>query len=186
MERNNTVYLLVGQRGSGKSDYAKKIIENQPELSTISRDEILIRLFGSTDTNPYTGEQYFVKNIMDRLLRYKLSTQTELRLILDAWTGNSKERKLIIDKLKSYGATRIIALYFITPLETVNLWFWKKPGIAKIEEMGIRQGKGLVFFSEDAPAHDYKLFHELASQIDSDGFDGIIRINPQKEIVTLS
>ncbi|MDP2934794.1 MAG: AAA family ATPase [bacterium] len=186
MEKNNTVYLLIGQRGSGKSHYARRIIENQPGLSAVSRDEILLRFFGSVDTNPYTGAQYLAQEIMHRLLRRKLSTQTGLRLILDAWTGESRERKLLISRLRQHGATRVVALYFITPLETVNSWFWKKPGIAKMKEMKIRQEKGLLFFSEDAPAHDYKIFHECASRIDSNGFDKVIRINPQKELVVLN
>lgn len=186
MARNNTVYLLVGQRGSGKSEYAQRLIGNRSGISLVSRDEILIRLFGSTHTNPYTGGQYIAESVMNRLLRFKLSTQTGLRLILDAWTGDSRERKLLIGKLKQYGATHIVALYFITPLDRVSVWFWQKPGIAKAEEIGKRQEKGLVFFSEDAPANDYELFHEFASQIDSDGFDEVVRINPEEELISLA
>jgi len=186
MEKDNTVYLLVGQRGSGKSHYARRLIENQPGLSIVSRDRILLRLFGSVDTNPYTGEQYFAQIVMHRLLRRKLSTQTGLRLILDTWTAGSKERKPLVRKLRQYGATRVVALYFITPLETVNLWFWQKPGVAKIEEMKTQQGKGLVFFSEDAPAHNYEVFHKYASRIDSDGFDEVIKVDPKKELIALN
>ncbi|MFH1129266.1 MAG: AAA family ATPase [Patescibacteria group bacterium] len=186
MKKDNTVYLLIGQRGSGKSYYAKRIIENQPGLSAVSRDEILLRLFGAIDTDPHTGMLYFAQEIMYRLLRRKLSTQTGLKLILDSWTVESKERKLFISKLRQYGATHIIALYFITPLETVNLWFWKKPEIAKIKEMKTRREKGLTFFSENDPAHDYEVFHKYASQIDSDGFDGVIRVNPQEELIVLN
>ena len=172
MARNNTVYLLVGQRASGKSSYAKRLIESQPELSLVSRDEILVRLFGSTDTNPYTGEQYIAESVMDRLLRLKLSTQTDLRLILDAWTGDSRSRRLLIEKLKQYGAARIVALYFTTSVERVNMWFWQKPRIAKMEEMGKRREEGLVFFSKDAPANDYEVFHKLASKIDCGRYRG--------------
>lgn len=185
MGRNNTVYLLVGQRGSGKSHYAKQVIERQPEISAVSRDEILVRLFGSVHMSPYTGGQYFAQEIMYRLLRCKLSTQTGLKLILDTWTGYSEERRSLVKKLRQYGATRIVALYFVTSLKTVNIWFWEKPGIAKAEEMKARQGKGFVFFSKDAPSHDYEFFHENASQINSDGFDKVIRIDPKKELISL-
>ncbi len=182
---DNTIYLLVGQRGAGKSHYAGRLIKNQPELSIVSRDAILIRLYGSTDTDPYSGAGHSVQKIMHRLLRRKLSTQTNLRLILDTFTSDSRERKLLINKMREYGATRIVALYFVTPLEIVDQWFWEKPGIAKMSEMSARRGEGLVFFSENAPGRDYKVFHELASQIDSDGFDEVIRIDPQKELVVL-
>lgn len=178
MKEGNVVYLLVGQRGSGKSHYAKQLIEKQPELSAVSRDEILIRLCGSTHADPYSGVHFFAYQIMHRLLRRKLSTQKELSLILDMWTESSRDRKRLIRTLKEYGATRVVALYFTTPVEVVSSWFWKKPGIAKMKEMRTRQGEELIFFSEDAPARDHKLFHKLASHIDSDGFDEVIRIDP--------
>jgi len=183
---NNVVYLLVGQRGSGKSQYCERLSKAQPEFSVISRDEILIRLFGSTDTDPHGGEQHMARCTMGRLLRRKLSTKRGLALILDAWTGGSRERQMLIENLRGYGADRIVALYFITSLETVNAWFWKKPGIAKFKEMAARRGQGLSFFSEDAPAHDYELFHRHARDIDEDGFDEVIRIDPEKELITLA
>ena len=186
MEKNNTVYLLVGPRGSGKSHYARRLVGAQPGLTGISRDEILARLCGSADASPYTGAHYFCLKIMERLLRRKLSIQTGLRVMLDSWTGESEERKRLIRILREHGATRIVALYFITPLELVSQWFWQKPGIAKIKEWKSRKAENLTYFSEDAPAHDFRLFHELAACIDSDGFDEVIRIDPCAELITLS
>lgn len=185
INKDNVVYLLVGQRGSGKSHYAEQILKNQPEMSVVSRDEIMMRLFGSVYGNPYTGQHHITSAIMCRLLRRKLSTQTGLKVILDTWTGTSEERTAIAKKLKQYGATRIVALYFTTPLVMVDRWFWEKPGIAKMEDMGTRQGERLVFFSNDAPARDYETFHECAAHIDSDGFDAVIRINPTEPCITL-
>jgi predicted kinase len=184
IERN--VYLLVGQRGSGKSSYARHLVAAQPELSIISRDEILVRKFGSTDTNPYTGEQWYALEVMHRFLRFVLKTKPKAKLILDCWTGGSKERKALIRKLRDYGATRIVALYFTTPRDVVSTWFWLKPGLAKITEMHTRQGQNLTFFSEDAPLRDYDLFHQMAQSIDSDGFDEVIRIDPREKIVHLT
>lgn len=186
MKRQNDVFLLVGQRGSGKSHYGKRLIEADPKLQVISRDEILIRRYGSVHTDPYSGAGYYAYEIMDRLLRRKLATQTRARLLLDCWTGDSRERKNLLKKLRYYGADRVVALYFITPLTIVENWFWSKPGIAKIGEIRTRQGEGLSFFSENAPRHDHELFHELAAKIDSDGFDEVVRINPQKELVVLT
>ena len=86
------VYLLVGQRGSGKSSYAKRLLANQPELSHISRDEILVRKFGSTDTNPYGGAQWYALEVMHRLLRFVLRTRPMTKIILECWTGDSEGR----------------------------------------------------------------------------------------------
>lgn len=185
MGKKNVVYLLIGQRGSGKSYYAKRLLEKQPKLSVISRDEIIKRMCGSTSVSPYTGVHFFAQKMMHRLLRRKLSTQSGLSLILDTWTGDGEERMFLIRELRMYGAARIVGLYFITPVEVVNSWFWKKPEIAKIEEMEIRKEKGLTFFNEDAPARDHKIFHALTANIDSNGFDEVVRINPLDQIIDL-
>ncbi len=185
MDKNNTVYLLVGTRGAGKSHYAQKIVENQTAFSIVSRDEILIRLFGSTHTDPYSGAQYIAMMVMDRLLRRKLNTQQNLRLILDCWAGERRERKSLMKMLRQYGASRVVALYFVTPIEFVQEWFWKKPGIAKSGERRAPGGEDVVYYSESAPDHDSKLFHKLAKKIDTDGFDEVIRVNPVQELITL-
>ncbi len=181
----NNVFLLVGQRGSGKSYYGKRLVENHPELTVVSRDEILVRRFGSVHTDPYSGAGYYAQEILYRLLRRKLGTQTNVKLLLDCWTRDSRERKNLLRKLRSYGANRVVALYFVTPLKTVETWFWQKPGIAKIRDMKNHQGERLSFFSDDAPRHDHELFHKLASKIDSDGFDKVMRIDPTKKLVVL-
>ncbi|MBI4065748.1 hypothetical protein HY412_00955 [Candidatus Kaiserbacteria bacterium] len=185
MHGNNALYLLVGQRGAGKNVYAKKILSRQPEVLLISRDAVLMRLFGSTDLSPYGGQQGYGGEVTKRLLRRTLSTRTNLKIIFDYWTGESRSRQSLIRWLHNHGATRVVALYFITPLQLVNKWFWNKPGIAKMGEMGVRQNQGLCFFSEGAPSRDYKIFHELASDITSDGFDEVIRVNPLEPVIVL-
>jgi hypothetical protein len=180
------VYLLIGQRGSGKSHYVERLVANQPELSVASRDEILIRKFGSTDTSPYTGEQWYAMEVLHRFLRFVLGTRPKVKLLLDCWTEESRDRILLIQKLREYGATRVTALYFRTSREVVSTWFWLKPGIAKMGEMSSRPGEGLMFFREDAPSRDYAIFHRRARHINSDGFDEVIRVDPQKEVVFLA
>lgn len=179
------VYLLVGQRGAGKSSYAKHLLANQPELLLISRDEILVRKFGSTDTNPYGGAQWYTLEVLHRLLRFVLRTRPMVMIVLDCWTEDSKGRASLVQKLREYGATRVAALYFVTPREVVNSWFWLKPGVAKLEEMGKRGGENLVYFSADAPSRDYDAFHRLARHINSDGFNQVIRVDPRTEPIML-
>ncbi len=185
MNSDNAVYLLVGQRGAGKSVYAEKIVSQQPDVSIISRDAILKELFGSETSNPYSGELEHGGLIARDLLSEKLSTGTNLKIIFDCWTGRSRERQTLSKWMRRQGAARVIALYFVTALPLVNEWFWKKPGIARAKEMKTRPDEGLCFFLEDAPACDYELFHELASGIDSDGFDEVIRINPLEPAIML-
>lgn len=182
---NNTVYLLVGQRGSGKSHLADQILKKQPAVSLISRDMILVELFGSTSLSPYSNAHGEALYIMFEQLQKVLQDKTST-IILDCWTGHSQERQRLIEKLKSFGVTRIIALYFKTPLELVNEWFWLKPNIAKITEMKEKQDQGFSFFSVQAPARDYELFHMYAENISHDGFDEVIIIeDPRNTSITL-
>ena len=185
MKNSRVVYVLIGPRGAGKSQYAKKLAAEQPELQVVSRDEILVRLFGSEHCDRYSGGHHLALEEMNLKLRQILSATGAVSVVLDTWTGDSAERKYLIRELRDLGATRIVALYFVTPLDHVVEWFWKKPGIAKISEYHSRQGQGLVFHLEDTPRRDYKLFHKLASEIESDGFNKVIRIDPTQQTLAL-
>lgn len=182
MEKYNTIYLLVGPRASGKSLYAKQLMKQDPGLQCVSRDEVLMRLFGSVHSDGYSGSPQIAKQIIDRLLRMKLGNSNRLRLLLDYWTGTSRERQEMIYSLRKMGADRVIALYFKTHVEIVNEWFWKKPGIAKASEMKHRQGEDVVFYCEDSPIRDYNLFHRYASGISEDGFDEVVQVDPLQEL----
>ncbi len=127
----NTVFLLVGQRGSGKSHYGKRLGEEYPHMQVVSRDEIIVRLFGDVELSSYNGGNHYAYRIMHRILRRKLSTQKGITILLDCWTGSTEGREEIIELLRAHGADRVIALYFVTPLKLVNVWFWQKPGIIK-------------------------------------------------------
>lgn len=181
------VYLLVGQRGAGKSTYAERLLANQPEFSIVSRDAILVRKFGSVHNSPYGGEHLYAEEIMHRLLRLKIGRSTSIKMILDCWTGGDRDRISLIRRLRQYGAIRVVAIYFLTPLEMVNSWFWLKPGIAKIEEMKTRKGEKLVYFCPDTPKEEYDAFHRFARGIDFNGFDEVIRVyDPRGEVVVLA
>jgi predicted kinase len=180
---DKTVYLLVGPRGSGKSNYCDRMVSRQQDLAVVSRDAIMLQLFGSVHSNKYEGGHEYAFGVMQERLRTLLSAENGIRLVLDAWTGTSRERKALISVLREYGATRVIALYFITPVEYVEKWFWLKPKIARIGEMSEKHGQGYTFFGDDVPRRDHELFHRYAADIDSDGFDQVIRVNPLQELL---
>jgi hypothetical protein len=115
------------------------------------------------------------------MLRQYLSDEAGRRIVLDIWNGTSEERKGLIAASRSYGAEEVIALYFVTPVEYVEQWFWLKPGVAKSSEWKEKQGQGYVFFCKDAPRNDHQLFHEFAAGIDSDGFDRVLIVNPLQQ-----
>ena len=172
------VILIVGPRASGKSSFCEKAIAVDSSIVLVSRDTILTELFGKTSLDPYSGGHVHALERMWEVVEDQLKSHSPLRMILDTWNGSSGERRRIIAQLRRLGAERITAWYFVTPVEYVEEWFWKKPGIARMEEMATRQNQGLIFYSSDAPRRDYELFYQTASEVASDGFDQILRINP--------
>jgi predicted kinase len=172
------VILTVGPRASGKSTFCEQTVSFDPNIILLSRDKIMVELFGSTDINPYIDGHLTANEVLWDQIRSLLVRTPVPRIILDTWNGSSPERRHIIRRLKDLGAQKVIAWYFTTPAELVEEWFWKKPGIAKISEMKNRLGQGLTFYSDDAPLRDHELFHDFASDISNDGFDEIIKINP--------
>jgi predicted kinase len=174
----NEVILPIGPQGSGKSVFCEKALVTDPNLILISRDKILMELFGSVFLDSYSGGHYHASDVMWKKVRAQIQLTSEFRIILDTWNGTKQERAGIIQKLRELGVKRIVGWYFITPVEMVSEWFWEKPEVAKSSDMRNRQGENLTFFSEDAPIHNHKLFHRWASKIDSEGFDEVVRINP--------
>lgn len=170
--------VTVGPRGSGKSNFCEMAVSLNPALVLISRDKVIVELFGTTSLNPYAGEHEYASEKMWGFVKELLQSSHDITIILDAWNGSSQERVSINQRLRRLGADWIEAWYFVTHAEKVDEWFWKKPGIAKMGEMRSRRGEGLTFFSEDSPRRDYRLFHDLAAKISADGFDRIVRINP--------
>lgn len=172
------VILIVGPRASGKSSFCERTVAIDSSIVLVSRDIMLVEVFGKTSLDPYSGGHEYVSERMWKVVEDQLRSISPLRMILDTWNESSGERCRIIAQLRDLGAERIIAWYFVTPVEYVEKWFWKKPGIAKTEEMSTRQNQGLTFYLSDAPRRDHELFHQMASEIASDGFDQILRINP--------
>ena len=158
------VILSSGPRGSGKSTYLNLVKQRHPEISFLSRDEVLIEIFGSTHLDPYTGGHWYAAKVLEEKLQTILSADEDLILIYDCWNGYSSERKDLIWKLHNAGADKVICWQFVTPLEVCETWFYKKPDVGG--------------YSESACRRDYKMYHHLAQGIGEDGFDAVIEINP--------
>lgn len=171
------VIVTSGTRGSGKTSFCEKARAIDPAIVVVSRDKILMEMFGSTTLSPYSGGHYDAYREVWKAVESAL-VHEDVRVIFDVWNGNTGDRRSALEKLREFGADKVVAWLFVTPLEFVEQWFWQKPNIAKMNDRSAPQGKGLVFYSESAPRHDHELFHKLASGIDSDGFDEVVRINP--------
>ncbi len=164
-----TVFVTVGPRGSGKSTFCERIISKNPNVTLISRDKILMSLFGDVCLSPYSGGHQYAYSIMWKMVGEHLNRSANI-LILDVWNGYFDERKYIIDFLRKLGAEKIIALYFITPVSSVEKWFWQKPEVVRSH------------YLDTSPVHDHILFHRLARGICSNGFDQVLNIDPENNI----
>jgi len=160
------VCLTSGPRGSGKSTYLKTMRLNYyPKTSIISRDELLMELFGRIGLDPYAGEHdYALKILFERIKKQLFLNIEDAVLFLDCWNGYPSERRTIIKKLLELGADQVFCWQFIVPLDVCLNWFFKK-----------QDSKG---YTENMIINDYNLYYEQALNIENDGFDKVYKINP--------
>lgn len=170
-----TVILTAGPRWSGKSTFCNQIVQSHSEIVLVSRDAILIELFGSIYFSAYSGGHWIaLKKIWEIIAEY--IKQSEILMILDCWNGFANERIIITKKLRSLGVESIGAWYFITPEDVCLKWFMRE-----IEgEIKSKSSKWIKFHKEvkqESYLHDYRLYH--SQPVDStQGFDFIKKINP--------
>ena len=165
------VILTVGPRGSGKSTFCEKVIAIHPEVVLVSRDAILLEMFGSVELSPYAGDHYIGKMRMWEIAAEYLKRE-DITIILDCWNGFARERYEITTNLRKLGAEVIEAWYFVTPEETVIKW--------TLEREPVKSGKWAETtrrMRADSCHHDYQLFHSQPVKPDQ-GFNAIHRINP--------
>ena len=181
MKNGSTIFLLVGQRGAGKTTFAQKVVQVQPEISFINRDEICENLYNTTYFDPYWHSPKRPTQLIEKLLVERVSNEPECKIILEFWSPTSGNRKGLIQWLQKLGISRVVALYFITPLELVDVWFWEKEDVLK--DLKARQTGDNS--SKTSQSDDYHMFHFFAQDIDKEGFAEVIRVDPTKPLIIL-
>lgn len=166
------VVLTVGMQGAGKSTFCEKVISQHSQVIIVSRDEILIELFGDAYLSPYTGGHFEGLDEMWKRIAQHLQAP-DITIILDCWNGFAEERQIITERLASLGVDRIGAWYFITPLEENTEWFVAKRKARKGEKYATWQEAS----DRGCAEHDYELFHQQPVET-SQGFHFIVKINP--------
>ncbi|MES2224426.1 MAG: AAA family ATPase [Patescibacteria group bacterium] len=156
-----TVILTCGPRGAGKTTYVNNFALQYPGTEIVSRDDILISLYGSTTTvRTFMEDQKTGDTAMDALREaIKRSDMT----ILDFWNRTGLGRKNTVKALRETGFDKVVCWYFTTPLEICTEWIQRKSDSEYIS----------AWFYE----FDYRSFHERAASVFTDGFDEVITIN---------
>jgi predicted kinase len=102
---DNTLYIMVGLPGSGKSTYATEFIKNQ-QVEYLSSDS-LRAVFGKDESDQACTPRVFnhIKTKVDEFLK------DGKNVLVDATSVNRKERSDYINTAKKYGA-KVVAVVF--------------------------------------------------------------------------
>ncbi len=158
------IILTSGPRGAGKTTFSKQWIEEYPNTDYLSRDKLLIDLFGETSLNPYTTSPSQIHKLFMKQVEQKVQNKSNSNIIIDYWNGFPEERRFLIDEFRKYDIDKVICWKFITPKNVCLDWFMKKEDVEGYFLEGI--------------ARDYDLYHEMSKNIHQENFDAVYLINP--------
>ena len=95
------IILTSGPRGAGKSTYVKHFVEQNQEMEYLSRDDLLIELFGKTSLDSYTGGHQYAYELFSKKIKEVVeSSKSNFNLIVDSWNGYSSDRRSMIDSFR--------------------------------------------------------------------------------------
>lgn len=169
-------YLTAGPPGAGKSTFCDRVIAAHPEMVLVSRDQILIAMFGTVWLSAYTGEHEAGFERMKAIIRDALRPKNA-SIILDCWNGYPSERESIVSMLRQYGADYVEAWLFTTPVDVCVEWRLQREAERGGDEW---QGDRLEMtrkFRSISYASDHELFHSMPTT-KTQGFDRVRRVDP--------
>jgi len=173
--RQKLAILTIGPQGAGKSTFCEEILRTHPEILSVSRDKILMELFGDVFLSPYTGGHEIGYKVMWERVADCL-TRDETTLILDCWNGPREELKGICDALRSLGVRTVGGWYFVTPEDACLAWRMKKVMAEPAKEdpkwERFRQNSARDGFLEH-----FRFFHSHPVDL-SHGLDFLVKIDP--------
>lgn len=158
------VVLTSGPRGAGKSTYINNYVKQNPETIILSRDELLIELFGQTALSPYDGSHEYARQLFSDKIKKTIESNEHPNLIVDCWNGYPEERESAIEQYKLFGADKVICWKFMTPKETCIDWAMKKEDISG--------------YTKPMMERDFDTYHRFSKNILEEGFDQVRFINP--------
>ncbi len=163
------VFLTSGPRGGGKSTYVEELCRRRPDLTLVSRDQVMLELFGTVWFGAYSGGADHDRGMQEVWRRLEVALKPEgACVVFDCWNGFPADRRWLIEKLRELGADQVICLQFFVSVETCVRWYMRKP----------EQVRGGL--SESSIRCDYRLYYGQAQSIGQDGFDHVIEVRPEE------
>ncbi|MCB9819073.1 hypothetical protein H6788_02730 [Candidatus Nomurabacteria bacterium] len=164
------VILTIGPQCAGKSTFCEKVVALDPSIDLVSRDKILIELYGTVWLSSYTGGHLVAYEKMWKEVKRLVQPHSDKLLILDCWNGEEADRANILKKLKRYGVTKVSGWYFVTPKSQCVEWSFLKIPFKKDTEMA-REFRVCEY------GDVYRSFHSQSIESEP-GFVSITRVNP--------
>lgn len=125
----NTLIVMIGIPGSGKSTYAKELLKLYPDWEYVSRDEV--RYEHVTDQAHYFDhEKEVYKEFCNRIDMHLLNGKT---VIADATHLNRASRDKLLYSL-SVKPDKLVAIFMSTPFEVCRERNNKREGITRVPE----------------------------------------------------
>ena len=159
-----TVVLTSGPRGAGKSTFVDAYASRGLDVLVLSRDKLLVDLFGTTTLDSYSGGHRVASELFLEQVGEALNARDDAKLIVDYWNGFSHERRSLIRNYTRLGAEKVVCWKFLTPKEVCVDWFMKKEDSAGYTTRMVKK--------------DYDLYHKESRNILADGFDQVRYVNP--------
>ena len=159
----NIIILLSGPQGAGKSTYAENICQMNPSAQLVSRDALLMEIYGTVYFDPYCGFPMDIYETMYKKIKDLINERKKhyhCVVIVDCWNGSCRDRTHLIGKFKEHDADKIICWKFITEYSLCKYWYQKR--------------EGDKFYSE----HNFDMYHRTSENIEKDGFDGVSYVHP--------
>ena len=130
----NTLIVMIGLPGSGKSTYGKRLKMTHPDWEYVSRDEIRYQFV--TDQEHYFDHEYDVyKEFCNRIDMHLLNGKT---VIADATHLNKKSRDKLLHNL-SAKIDKKIALVMVTDFKTCMDRNRQREGITRVPDKTMHQ-----------------------------------------------
>lgn len=119
MNRKNTLIVLCGISGSGKSTFAKHILDNNPKIAIACPDLVREKLYGDASIQG-NGNQVF-QMAFDIV---KISGKIKADCVFDATNTTKKARRRVIEEGQKY--FDFIICYYFAPDLTKSIGNQKK------------------------------------------------------------
>jgi adenylate kinase family enzyme len=174
------VFLTSGPPGAGKSTFCEQVIATNPEIVLVSRDQILIAMFGTVWLSAYTGEHKAGWDRMWKIVSEKLRLKNT-SIILDCWNGYPSKRMVITSRLRHYSADYVEAWLFTTPQDVCVEWRLQREAEQGGEEWKDDRLEATKKYKAISYAADHNLFHSMPTD-ETQGFNLVRYIDPTQPL----